>query len=327
MYLPLALGRLVRLPKYRDLGSRARQAVPLRSEQGDVSVQFAKLSRDDRCRGKPYAAWEGTSLQDRTALVLYDPVLGSDNARLYLKRGELQRLHRDWDAALADYNRASELAPDLSGVHLSRGRMWFESGRFSSALTELDRFLFAQPGHAEGLLWRARALVKLGNGLEAAEDYTAAIARLKRPTPEYFLERARALVNAGDEYIDEALRGLDEGIVRLGSLVTLQQFAIELELKQQRYEQALARLDRVARWMARERFLQQQGAILEQAGRSVEARQAFSAALAHIESLRETRRSAKPIVELQTSLRAALGLRSPDRASPLFSPPDGRSTQ
>ena len=42
---------------------------------GRVSL-FARLSRDDRCRGRPYAASEGTSLRNRTALVLYPSRFG-----------------------------------------------------------------------------------------------------------------------------------------------------------------------------------------------------------------------------------------------------------
>src|ERR1051325_10483416 len=52
------------------------------------------------------------------------------NASLYLQRGELHRLHRDWTRAAADYDRASRLRPDLTIIDLARGKMLYESGRF-----------------------------------------------------------------------------------------------------------------------------------------------------------------------------------------------------
>src|SRR2546426_2682773 len=44
------------------------------------------------------------------------------NAALYLKRGELHRAHGEWDAAMADYERAAELDPKLEVVDLARGK-------------------------------------------------------------------------------------------------------------------------------------------------------------------------------------------------------------
>ena len=44
------------------------------------------------------------------------------NASLYLQRGELYRLHRNWTRAAADYDRAKRLRPDLKIVDLVRGK-------------------------------------------------------------------------------------------------------------------------------------------------------------------------------------------------------------
>ena len=46
-----------------------------------------------------------------------------NNASLYLKRGELHRIHQDWPAAAADYDRAAQLDPNLAVVDLARGAM------------------------------------------------------------------------------------------------------------------------------------------------------------------------------------------------------------
>ena len=229
-----------------------------------------------------------------------------NDAELYIKRGELHRMHRDWKAALADYQRAVERDPHLDQVKFVRGRMQFEAGRWTAAKTDLDQFLALQPNHREGLLVRARVLAALGKRLEAVKDYTQAIAMLAHPTPEYYLERAKTLEAEGDEYIEWALRGLDEGIAKLGPLVTLQFRAIDLELKRRRYDEALARLDQIARWLSAERRLQRRGEILELAGRRQEARRAYSEALDHLESLPARRGTSQASRELEEHLRASL---------------------
>lgn len=228
------------------------------------------------------------------------------NASLYLKRGELHRLHGSWQLALADYRRAEQLNPRLDEVKFGRGRMYFEAGRPGQAKVWLDRFLAARPDHVEALATRARVLVKLNRRLAAVNDYSQAIARLARPKPEYFIERAQALVGEGRG--DEALEGLDEGVKKLGPIVTLQVFAIELELSGKHYDAAISRLELIAAQSRRkESWLARRGEILLQAGRGDEAREAFKAALAAIESLPPYHRGTKATMELEGRVRAAMG--------------------
>ena len=237
-----------------------------------------------------------------TAKIKRDP----KNASLYLQRGELHRLHRDWIRAAADYDRAKSLQPSLTIVDLARGKMLFESRRLQQAKFVLDRFLRQQPNHVEGLVTRARVLSRIGARVQAAQDFTQALALAPTPEPEIYLERAKAL--AGDKrYFEEALRGLDEGIKRLGPVVTLQLAAIDLELSRRNYDSALTRLDVIAAQSERkEMWLIQRGEILRSAGRIEEARAAFNAALVAIDSLPPERRQTRAVIALQ--LRAQSGL-------------------
>ncbi len=228
------------------------------------------------------------------------------NASLYLQRGELYRLHRSWARAAADYDRAARLRPDLKIVDLARGKLFYESGKFQRARSALDRFISQQPDHYEGLITRARVLGKLGARFEAAKDFTEALAKASVPEPELYIERAQVI--AGDaKDIDEALSGLDEGIKRLGPLVTLQLSAIELELRRHNYDAALARLDEVTSQSERkETWLVRRGEILTLAGRQEEAHVAFNAALAAIDSLPPERRQSRAVSALQLRARSAI---------------------
>lgn len=229
------------------------------------------------------------------------------NAELYLKRGELHRAHHEWDAAQADYDFARALDPKMAVLDLARGRMFLEANWPISAKVALDRFLAIHTNHVEGLTARARTLVKLDQRLAAARDYTMAIAHSTEPRPELYLERAQALTAEGGACLDEALKGLDEGIEKLGPLVTLQLYAIDVELKQKRFDAALGRLERVAAQSPRkETWLARRGEILHQAGRTAEAREAFESALVAIGKLPPARRHVPAMVELEKRLREAI---------------------
>jgi hypothetical protein len=44
------------------------------------------------------------------------------NPQWYLQRGDLYRIHQDWDAALADFRKAQQLDTDDAAAELGQGR-------------------------------------------------------------------------------------------------------------------------------------------------------------------------------------------------------------
>ena len=241
-------------------------------------------------------------LKDMDKRIAADP----ENPDLYIKRGELHRLHRGWGAALADYQHAADRDSDSDVVPFVRGRMFFETGRWADAKTDLDRLLRARPDHREGLLTRARLLVKLEQPLAAVADYDKVIAGLKNPTPEYYLERAKALTSAGPDHLEQALDGLDQGIERLGPVFTLVDFVIHIELSLNQYDRAFERLDQIRPSMAPERWFHRRGAILSRMGRTDEARKSYSQALESLHAAPVRRRSTRAAKEFETELLTLL---------------------
>jgi tetratricopeptide (TPR) repeat protein len=243
-------------------------------------------------------------IKDMNQRVAADP----DNAELYVKRGELHRLHRDWPAALADYQRAENLASESHIIWFVRGRMYYEAGRLPEAKIELDRLLSAAPDHQEGLVTRARLLTRLDQPLQAAHDYDVVIAGLVHPTPEFYLERAKALVASGPQQAGRALDGLDEGIRRLGPLFTLVDFAIELEVQSARYDAALRRLDQqLGSALAPERLFYRRGTILSLSGRAEEARKSYVQALGSLRTAPIRRRSTRAAKDFEAELLGLVG--------------------
>jgi len=171
------------------------------------------------------------------------------------------------------------------------------------------------PARAEARVLRARALTRLQRPTEAADEWSRVTPLLRRPTPDHYVERARAIVEAGEARLGEAVALLDEGILRLGPAATLDLLAIELDLRRGRPEAALARVDRQATAAPRhEGWLMRRGEILEQAGRPAEARAAYAAALGAVDALPEARRRARAVEEVRQ--RSADGLARTGASAP-----------
>lgn len=255
----------------------------------------------------PAAAFAHADIVERIVALDAQILAAPKDPALYLKRGELHRLHRDWPAALSDYDQAARLDPDDPALNYYRGRMRLESGDPAQARPLLNQFLTARPDHADALLIRSRALVRLGEPKAAADDLTRAIAHLDQPTPEVYLERARALVAAGPDNLDNALAGLDEGIARLGPLVTLIQYGIETERAHGRHAQALNRLDTLpAQISGQPTWLAVRGDILRDLGDMELAQASYRSGLDKIETYPMARRNARATTALEARLREAL---------------------
>lgn len=232
-------------------------------------------------------------------------IAAAPSARLYLQRGELYHDHEDFPAALADFAEAARVDPALTAVDLARGRTLFKAGRLAEAHATLDRYLAAKPAHADAYLLRARIRSGLHRDADAVADFDRNIALNPQPSPEAFLERAEARAATGERAA--ALAGLDEGLRRLGNLVTLQDAAIALELALGRTDAALGRVDRMLADLPRkESWLARRGEILAATGRTDDAREAFSAALAALERLSAPLRETAAMRDLHARLRLKL---------------------
>lgn len=246
-------------------------------------------------------------IADLTAKIASSP----SDATLYAKRGDLRRIHEDWAEAQADFDRARALDPTLDLVDLGVGRLKLDVGEPEAALAAFDRFLAANPGSPEVLVLRGDAFRRLGRNPDAAEAYDAAIRadieRGHRPSPELFIARSRARFDAGGEHRKRALGGIEEGMSVLGSPVTLELEALELEVALGMTDAAVTRLDRLASNTRRpESWLARRAEILEKAGRPADARRSWVAALEAIESLSPQQRRAEAVADLEQRARAAL---------------------
>ena len=207
------------------------------------------------------------------------------SAPLYLQRGELHRIHKDWAAARRDFRAARELAPGRSDLDLHEGRLELSAGCHARARELLDRFLVKHPGHQRGLQSRARVLTKLGIRAAALRDYDTLLRFGGVPSPDQYLERARAQQSL-EVGAAQIVAGLDQGVDRLGPIVVLHQAALDVELRGRAWPQALQRLDRMLAVMPlRAPWLLRRGMVLERMRRPGQARQAYAEGLAELAAL------------------------------------------
>lgn len=253
----------------------------------------------------PCTGFAHGDLHMRIAAVTEQIEKATNNAVLYLTRGELHREHLDWKAAVADYDRAAQLDPKLATVDLCRAKMFADSGQLADSRATFDRYLKRCPADGRAFIERARLMEQSGERKAAVADYTHGIELVREPEPEYFLERAQVLV--ADSRTEEALHGLDEGIKKLGPLVTLQLFALDLEVGRKNFDAALARLDTiVSRATRKENWLARRGEIELLAGRSAEAQKSFEAALAAVAALPARLQQSETMTDLKQRMKTAL---------------------
>ncbi len=250
----------------------------------------------------PSAAHEGLheQIEALDAALARNP----EQAGLWLRRGELHRLHRDWRAAGQDYDRAAALDPALPGLLPARAGWLLDTGRPAEARALLDARLADGPDPT-ALDLRAQARLALGDTLGACRDLASECAATEAPKPDLFVRRAQLFNRLGVNYLDSALQALDEGIGRLGPLVALELEAVPLEARRGAWEAALARIDRLAgSGLPAEQLLTLRASVLERAGRALEAQAAWTEALDLLEASPHASTASRRA--LADSVRAAL---------------------
>jgi len=225
---------------------------------------------------------------------------------LYLRRGELYRLHREWDRSLADLRRAQALEPRRE-MGLAEARLYSDLGWSEWAELALERHLTSVPEDPEALLFLAQLLERRCALEDAVRAYDRALVGLDMPEPDVYLARADALAALGPAGVERALVGLDEALARMGPVFALELRALELEIERGRIEAALARLDALAaRSQRQERWLAQRGEILLGAGRPAEALEAFLAARRACAALPARQRGTAQVAELERRVERRL---------------------
>ncbi len=147
------------------------------------------------------------------ALAAYDKALSlkPDLAEAWLGRGNVFMDRKRHDDAFAAYDKALSLKPNLEGAWLGRGDVLWNQKRYDDAFAAYDKALSLKPDLAEAWLGQGNALYRLRRLDEALAAYDKAIAQ--RPgLAEAGLGRANVFYNSKRH--DEALAAYDKAIAQ-----------------------------------------------------------------------------------------------------------------
>lgn len=118
----------------------------------------------------------------------------------YTNRANVRVVLNNLDGALADYEKAIELAPLASDVwvtRLNRGSTLLALGRDDAALAELELAVKSSKGDGVAVLQRGAALHQLGRYEEAAKDYGQVVEKNGLDIQPYWLRYALELFAVG----------------------------------------------------------------------------------------------------------------------------------
>jgi tetratricopeptide (TPR) repeat protein len=133
-----------------------------------------------------------------------------DNAAVWSNRGNAKVSQNKLEAAIADFNKAMELAPDAPDPYLNRGAALEGLGKWDEAIADYNRVLDLDPNDPAAFNNRGNAEAGLGHWETAIADYQKAF----ELAPDYAFARANyALAEYQLGQTEEAIRTM-RNIVR-----------------------------------------------------------------------------------------------------------------
>jgi len=152
------------------------------------------------------------------------------DARLLVKRGDLNRRHQDYEAAQIDFTKARRADPGYPELDFFEGRLLLESGDPQRAVELLGRYLATKPQHANAWLLRGEGWLALGQSDAAADDFVEAIKRSENPSPELFRRLALVLFDSGESRWQDADTVIATGLVSFPSDISLRALGVDIAL-------------------------------------------------------------------------------------------------
>ena len=137
------------------------------------------------------------------------PLVSDREAEEWKKRGDEQYYERDFEEAIASYDKALEIKPDSHKAWFNLGYALDDLGRHEDAIASYDKALEIKPDLHEAWNNRGVALCKLGRFEEAIASYDKAL-KFKPDSHEAWYNRGLALYNLGR--IKEAIASWDKAL-------------------------------------------------------------------------------------------------------------------
>ncbi|KQY30173.1 hypothetical protein ASD21_13805 [Caulobacter sp. Root1455] len=118
---------------------------------------------------------DGASVTTCTVALETETLNFRDRARTYVNRGVLQMRQQDYDGAVADFDAASRIDPNLGEAFVNRGAAYVGTSRYGEGLSQIDQGLALGVKDPEKAYYnRAVANEGLGDVTAAYRDFSKA---------------------------------------------------------------------------------------------------------------------------------------------------------
>ncbi len=199
-----------------------------------------------------------------------------DDAALWYLRSTLAIRHTDWPRAISDAKKAELLAPGEFATRAVIARAFAETGKREDALDLLESEITRQPTQPEARLVRARLHAASGENDLAVIDYRMVIENQTSPGPALYLEVIDCLRSS--EFLSEASALAGTSIAKFGNDPSLLAKALEIDIARRDFDAALLRVGGLEKISPQpESWMCERARILATAGRTADARTAWSA--------------------------------------------------
>lgn len=233
----------------------------------------------------------------------------SSNIDLYLQRGQTYFQHEDFEPAIADFKKVLDLDDEIAIAQLYLAQSFAKTGNQLEALEKVNLYLSLQPYNLEGIQTRATIHSIMEMYEEAASDYALVLDLSTTYRPEIFVNAANAELLAHPANIERAISYLESGIDKMGFLITLYTYVIELASKNNRIDYALIKLDEVISQIPRkETWYYQKAELLEIKGDHHKAIDSYNLVLKSIYALPVAHRLSAQVTELEKTTEQKLNM-------------------
>ena len=245
---------LFKLQRHDD--ALAHFAVALAINPRDRTVRGTRdLVEGVRDGRVPFAA--AGPYEEAMSLLTVDPTRSAQKYReLLLLAPDFALAHRNLgvallasgeaEEALVALERGAELDPDEASVHHNLGNLHLATGRLDEALVAFSRAHELDPGDADSLAALATVQLNLGRHDDALRSFTRALS-LRPRDPALLVARSAAQTARGD--LEGAILGLRESLELAPEFVAARVQLVAVLREARRFDEALAELDEIERYV------------------------------------------------------------------------------
>ena len=193
---------------------------------GALLFLFLGLSHDD-------VVQRIQELTNQIALQPQDP-------RLHMERGELYLIHEEYQNALSDFSFCVDHDFKNVRVYMGMSKTHLYLDQPGDALIFVEKALTLDPKQLTTLELKATILSQLGRDCDAGSTMELLLTNTTNPSPILFLETSSYMESCDESGTSlNAIRILEDGIIRLGEIKVLQKRLINLYMSSKQYGEAI----------------------------------------------------------------------------------------